>query len=295
MSSVSEIIQKNFQTFDEKLQKKIISHEIFFRWEEIASPIIAKDIFPMKIDGTTLIVYAKNSAAKDSMKFLAQNILDNANKILGDGKEIFTKIAFAKSFERLKKFHSQKKVTTNKNISSDIELTAEEITDCKKKVENIKNLSIKQIALEGLIKHKKAEKIKLKLGWHNCRNCGVLCKPEEIFCNSCKTQEKNKMREEIRQIFYKNPEKNFPAVLQEIQKKFPYFADECDENIIAFERSAMIREIASRVSTGDKTSELAKTLVMLYKCVPKEKLTDNLMNRALYELRFDLADRLPLK
>ena len=100
------------------------------------------------------------------------------------------------------------------------------------------------------------------------------------------------MREEIRKIFYRTPNKSYPKILAEIQKKFPHTAEICSEEIISSERSEMIRELAARVSVGDNQSDLAKTLVMIYKCVPKERLTTAIMNRALYELRFDLVDRI---
>ena len=291
--TIKNILEEKFKTYDKDFQKKLLQHKIFNHWNEIASQIIANDVLPLKIEGETLILYAKNSSAKDAIKFLAQDILNNANEKIGNGKKILKNISFAKSFERLKKNRQQNNFSAQKIVVDDIELTDEEISDCEKKIADIKNPDIKKIALKGLLEYKKTEKNKILNGWHKCKICGVLCEPAEKICGHCKIVERNKMREEIRKIFYKTPEKNFPTILKEIQKKFPNLKNECDENIIAHERANLIRELASRVSTGDKDSELVKILVMIYKRVPKEKLTDKLMNQTLYELRFDLSDRSP--
>ena len=293
IESAVELMNKTLQTLDKDLQKKIVNHGIFFHWKEIAGSL-ARDIFPIKIVGDTIILYAETSVAKDNMKFLAQEIIDKANEVVGFGEEIFKHIDFAKSFEQRKILQKKKNTPQQKNIPvEEIELTDEEIFDCEKKVVEFKNPEIKKITLEQLINHKKAEKFKLQHGWHKCEICGILCTPEENICGFCKISERNKMRDEIRQSFYKNPQIKFQTVLNEIQKKYPHISEECDMQVIGAERTALIKSIAARVSYSDRKSETAKILVMLYRRLSEDKLTDAIINRTFEELKFDLAD-LPL-
>ena len=295
IESAVGVMNKTLQTLDKDLQKKIVNHGIFFHWKEIAGSI-AKDIFPIKIVGDTIILYAETSVAKDNMKFLAQEIIDKANEVVGLGEEIFKHIDFAKSFERKKILPKKKIAPPQKKFSvEEIELTDEEISDCEKKVGEFKNPEIKKITLEQLINHKKLQKLKLQYGWHKCEICGILCAPEENICGICKIGERNKMRDEIQQLFYKNPQIKFQTVLEEIQKKYPHVSDECDMQVIDAERSALIRSIAARVSYGDRKSATAKMLVMLYRRLPEDKLTDAIINRTFEELKFDLADLPPFE
>jgi len=288
VSTLQEILDEDLKNKSPEFRKKFLQYKVFTVWEKIVPSVVAKEIFPLRIDDETLIIYAKNSVAKDTFKFLAEEVLQALNNI--SGAEIFKKFAFAKSFERLKKNQNKKKYSPPKKL--DVELSAEEISECEKKVAWIEDAELKKISLEGFISLKKSEKIKIATGWRKCKLCKNFCTPDEVLCVTCKISEKNKMRDEIRKIFYKNPEKNYPSILQEIQKNFPHIAKEVNEETISSERAAMIREISVRVSIGDSESDLARTLVSIYKSLPKDKLTAAIMNRALYELRFDLANRI---
>lgn len=292
METIQEILNKKIQSYGADFQKKLLRHKIFCRWKEIAPENISEDIFPVKIKNNILVLHAKTSVAKDNLKFFAQDIIDSANKILAGGEEIFTKIEIAR-------FYKQKKITKKINIKKppkitsveEIILTQEEILECEKNCEDIKNPEIKKIALEGFIKHKKTQKFKIMNGWQKCKVCGNLCAPEKIICDICKVKEKNKMRDEIRQKFFLEPGTKYQKFLRELQKKYPHIAEEISIEVVHSERAGLIREICARVSIGDRDSALAKKLVAIYKNVAEKKLTDSLINHALYELRFDLANR----
>ena len=59
--------------------------------------------------------------------------------------------------------------------------------------------------------------------------------------------------------------------------------------IIAKVREELVLELARIIDVRDRTSLEAKTLVMLYCCIPPEQLTEELINRTLYRLRFNLV------
>ena len=132
--------------------------------------------------------------------------------------------------------------------------------------------------------------MKIQSGWHKCKCCELLCPPEEIVCNICRIKERNKMRQTIRQFFIKNPAANFFEVLNEVKKIFPHIAEEISVEVVRSERTALITSLAAKVSVGDTNSDAAKFLTQLYRQLPKEKLTDEIIGRALKELRFNLAN-----
>ena len=62
----------------------------------------------------------------------------------------------------------------------------------------------------------------------------------------------------------------------------------CSAPMVNLQRVRLVQTLAKRVEVGDTTSLDAKTLVMLYRCVPPEQLTEDLIVRTLYRLRNDL-------
>ena len=295
LESAGVAVQQSLKGLNKKFQKKLVTHKIFHCWKDIAG-VIADDIFPIKIVGKTIVLYAKTSAAKDNFKYIARDILDAANKVVGGEEEIYKKFDFAKSFTQPQEVEKNIPDAKNKKIPvAKVKLSAAELAECENNVAEVKNPELKKIALESFIAQKKSNKLKIKAGWHKCKCCDSLCPPEEIICDSCRISERDKMRRTIRQIFTKNPEKNFPTVFAEVKKIFPHIAEEISVTVVSSERSALINSTAAKVAVGDTKSDAAKFLVQLYKQLPKEKLTDAVINRALKELRFNLANQPPFK
>ena len=297
--SAGESVLQGLRKMNENFKSKMIRSAIFYRWKDIAGPF-ADDIFPIKVVGNTLILYSKTSAAKDNFKYIAKDILDAANFIIGGGEEIFKKIDFAKSFSRpsakTKNFSKGKKISAQKKFPvDDVELSDAELAECEKNVAEIKNPALKEIALKNYITQKKVNKIKLASGWHKCSCCDVLCPKEEIICESCRITERSKMRRAIQQYFLQNPSANFFEVTKEIKKLFPHISEEISVEIVSSERSALISSTASKISFGDTKSDAVKLLVQLYRQIPQEKLTDAVINRALKELRFNLSNLPPFQ
>lgn len=282
--------------------EKILRLSICQNWGEIAGNISSQTV-PLKVQKKTLIIAADNPAAKDNAKFLAKEIINKTNEIIGRGEKVIEKIEFGKNFDNhkadFKKIPAPQKVQEEKNFSADdlekIILTDEEIAECEKKSATIENEKNRQELFDIFISRKKLEKLKLQNGWHKCKICGELCKPNEILCDFCKITERNKMRDKIRKIFYDKPSTTFISAQEKIFDEMPHMKNYCSLSVIESEYSSLIRETAARVSYGDKKSDLAKFLVMLFKQVDEKNLTDALMENALHELRFNLADQPPFK
>lgn len=296
IETVNQILIKTLAQDKTGLGEKILCLSVCQNWEKIAGNISAQTS-PVKIKNKTLIISAKNSSAKDNLKFLAKNIVEKTNEIIGGGEKIIEKISFGfgKSFEIQKKIPVQKFYDKKFFSAEDIEkifLTEEEISECEKKSFAVENEKYRQELTEIFIARKKLEKLKIQNGWHRCKICGELCKPEEIICDFCKINEREKMREKIRKIFYDKPATTFISAQEKIFQEMPHMKKECTLSVIESEYSSLIRETAARVSFGDKKSDKAKFLVMLFKQVDEKNLTDSLIEKSLHELRFNLADKI---
>ena len=115
----------------------------------------------------------------------------------------------------------------------------------------------------------------------------INCKPEEIICENCRISERNKMRRKIRRLFYKNPCIKFHDVLNQVKKNFSHISEEISLGVVSTERNFLIKSLAGKIFFDDFNSETLKTLVMIYKQLPKEKLTDAVIKKSVKELRFN--------
>ncbi len=287
---VGEVLQKSLADNPE-LRKKLLQKEIFNRWQEIF-PAFADKFFPVKIDGETLIVDSNDSAFKDMLKFGAPDFIQKINEKISPGLPIISKIKFGKSFEDIP---SPLKKNSAPKIWEEIQLSAEEIDECKKKVAAVADETQRQFLLETILSYKKAEKRKLKSGWHKCKFCNLLCPPKEILCNICAVKEREKLFGAIKKIFLAAPETPFQEIQQKIIRQFPHLYKECTLEKIESARMDLILKRAAKISYGDTTSDAAIFLVQLIRQLPREKLTPAIINRTLEEFKFNLADLPPFK
>lgn len=284
---IGAVIQKNLAE-NPNLRKKLLQQEIFNRWSEIL-PTFSNRIFPVKIQGDTLIVDSNDSATKDTLKFGAPNLVKLINKKISPGLPIISAIKFGRRFEDSPPV--QKKLPI-KNVE-EIKLTPEEIAACEKKVAAIVDENRRQFLLEIFLSYAKSQKRKLQRGWHKCKLCNVLCPPKEILCNVCAVKERGRMYRAIRKIFCDAPETSFQEIQQKIIQEFPHLQAECTFEAIESARMDLISQQAKKISYGDTNSDAVKFLVRLIRQLPLEKLTPQIIKRTLEEFKFNLADLPP--
>ncbi len=286
---IGEIIPKTLAMLDDSLNKKILHYEIFKHWREIVGPF-ADRIFPSQIDGDTLVIFSNDSSAKDYFKYAAQNFIDRINEKIGNGDKIITALKFGRSYNPPPAGSKPKKKPAPVALA-EVELTDAEYDACEEKVAAIENPDSRQIILQTLISHAKSEKSKLQRGWHKCALCNLLCEPQKKICSSCTIKERERMQREIRLIFKRKPETPFRTIQKKITAEFPYLPGECTLSTIDAARMSLILQTAALVSYGDTTSERARFLVRLICQLPDEKLTPAIIERALRQFQFNLADQ----
>ena len=290
LENVGAVLQKSLEEISPELRKKLLQKEIFNRWHEIFTTLADK-ISPVKIQGETLIVTSTDGAVMDMLKFGAENFVKMINEKISPGMPIISDIKFGRSFNPppIKKFPVKNKV-----VEKEIELTAEEIANCEKKVAAVEDETQRKFLLETFLSFEKSQKRKLQHGWHKCKLCNVLCPSKEIICNVCAVKERGRMNTEIRKIFLTAPETPFREIQQKIARQFPHLYKECTLEKIESARMDLILQQASKISYGDTTSDAVIFLVRLIRQLPREKLTDAIINRTLKEFKFNFADLPPL-
>lgn len=295
-STLNEIFQKYLEDSDENFKKNILHTKIFKGWEEFAGTGLSEEVQPIKITGKTLVLYSDNPAAKNMIMFIANEIAEYLNKTVGGGEKIIEKVTFGKSFEK-----PDKKITKNKpkKISSEpdiakeiakIKLTRKEIMECEKKCVFIHDPDFREKVFQAHANFIRRKKFDIKHGKKKCALCDLYCDPEEEICDICKFKEGEKMRREVAKILRRNPGLSVKRIQTAIGKKFLYTAHKCNSDFIDSVRSDMVKEIAARIPYDDRESEEVKFLAMLYKKVSPGKLTGAIFNRAMRELKFNMAN-----
>lgn len=288
---IGDVVQENLAQLDDEVQRKLNCRMIFHHWKEFVGDD-AEEIFPVEIIGTTLILYSDNSTLKDKFKYRASTLIKKINAHFN--KKIVTKIGFNYSAFKLQRLTNENsKPAENFVPSVEISLTDDELAECEKKSAVIADDERRRMLFDCLVAKKKSDKLKNFSSWHKCAVCENLCPPNENLCGVCKIYERNKMFKAIRKIFYDAPYTKFFDVQKKICDTMPHMKAQCTLNFIESARMSLIQQTVRRISFDDKTSPLAKFLVMLVRQLPEESLTEKIIDKTLHEFRFDFVDRPP--
>jgi len=287
--SVGNIIKANLKMLNPKIEKKIGIVQIMRNWENFVGDDAA-EILPVSFENGILTLYSANPLLNDKYKYLIPDLIEKINENFG--ADFVKKISFGKTFqaqnvngERFKPNEKPEKV------EQEVFLTEEELDECKKKAESVKNPDIYDMILGMLIAQKKADKWKIQNGWHKCAVCDNLCEPDEFFCFLCSVNEPKKMSKLIREIFAAAPHTEFKTVKKKVLAKMPHMKKFCQDDVIEAARMDLIQQTASRLAYGDEDSPRAKFLVMLVNQLREEELTEQIIKQTLNTFRFDLAER----
>lgn len=288
---IGDVVQENLAQLDDEVQRKLNCRMIFHHWKEFVGDD-AEEIFPVEIIGTMLILYSDNSTLKDKFKYRASTLIKKINAHFN--KKIVTKIGFNYSALKLQRLTNENsKPAKNFVPSVEISLTDDELAECEKKSAVIADDERRRMLFDCLVAKKKSDKLKNFSSWHKCAVCENLCPPNENLCGVCKIYERNKMFKAIRKIFYDAPYTKFFDVQKKICETMPHMKAQCTLNFIESARMSLIQQTVRRISFDDKTSPLAKFLVMLVRQLPEESLTEKIIDKTLHEFRFDFVDKLP--
>ncbi|SHK39033.1 Protein of unknown function [Selenomonas ruminantium] len=279
------IIRKTLQHMGSGYEKKYYMHWILWHWPEIVGGFIANNTIPQGIRKDTLFIYSDNSALRNELQMMMPQIVQSVNNYAG--QKMISKVAFTKKWEtsdsagideiRLAAMPSELDIgqERRKMPLSPAEMQAAETLAAGAEDPDIAT------AVAGLYrKHMQMQKLKIARNYQKCPLCGQLMEPGLSICADCNRKKQQKLREKVRQVLHDMPWARYPDVKE--------YVPECTPKIVNEQRSIMVQKLAADTDVNDRTSIQAKTLVMLYRCLPPDQLTEDNITRALYALRFDM-------
>lgn len=284
MENLKKILDNYIEHLPSK--KKYKEYFIAFKWKDIVGEEIAKHIQPSGIKFHTLFLTSDSPTWAHEIKYLEEKIIEKIN--LFAAQKIITEIKFSYK-QKNYQFEQNKKENTVKNIEK-IEPNLEEKAQARlffkrKDRKEIKNADEEKLAklnqkLEHIYANMLAKKrLALEAGEHKCKNCQNLCKKEEEICFSCREKNKAQIRQKIREYLSACPWAKYGEISNYVQ---------ADPRKIESVRLDLLNEWAKKVIINDTTSMNAKKLVMLYKSLKPEELTEEIIKKNLHKLRFDI-------
>ena len=172
-------------------------------------------------------------------------------------------------------------------------MTDEELDEIKKSCAEIENVELRETLIRAAISREKLEKYRRKIGWHDCANCGTICAPEDVLCEKCRRLKYEKFHNYVIKLLKKQPWLTFAEVKNNVEENVPKLLDECTPESVSSLRSQMVQYLCR--SLNNENQNAINLLVMLFKCVKPEDLTEKLIKNTLYELRYDLPMKGRLK
>ena len=289
LEKVVTIIPKAIHELGPKQEREYYQHWVLWHWADIVGETYAHNVKAIAIEKKSLYVSCYDPAWANETRYRMPQIVQQVNNYAG--AEMIKDIKFHGSWrwqERTAEGKAEKsaeEADTARELNwarerAKMPLAKEDLQQAEKLSEHLEDEELALKIRELYRKNQQMKKLREKNGWHPCASCGSLCPPEEHICHRCMSKQLETVKTRIR------------AVLRDIPwarcKEVCEYVPECTPKLLNEQRAAMVQLQASKVSIKDHTSMAAKTLVMLYRCLPPEQLTEEAVKRALYELRFSL-------
>lgn len=264
-----------------KLGNEFKQRMVIYNWQEIVGRDIAAHAKPVKLEFKRLFIRTTHPAWAEQLKYMEYQLKAKINKYAGEKlvqELVFTNlqppqvqiIAHAES----------KKLDVGKELQK-IRLSQQELAELHKDCSHVANKEL-AASFEKLGQNfLRLRKYRQQIGWQPCQqeNCQSQCPPGEKYCQSCQRKLRQARELRLQKLLYDMPWCKYGDIIQE---------ENCTEQEFKATRSNLIQRLAASVSYGDTTSVDAITLVMLYRSIPPEQLNEQVIQKTLYTLRYDL-------
>lgn len=286
LETPQSIINRTIHDMGPAAEQKYFAHAVMLHWGDIVGNYIAERAEVQAIRQETLYLYCYDATLRNELRMREGDIVQRVNNYAGR--------ALVKSLNFTRKWENPDSEGVAELIAADgtaqplnfaremkkISLTEEEIARAKAFGANLGAdfEAWGQLFYQEL---QQARHLKARLGYQPCERCGTLIEPGERLCYSCYRAERDELYTRVRDVLRDMPWARIGDMRE--------FVPECTPKMLNRERAAMVHTLCGRVMAGDTDSIEAKQLVMLYRCLPPEQLTEDVMTRTIYELRFALV------
>lgn len=256
---------------------------IFFYWKKIVGETIAAQASPANVSYGTLTLTAKNSVWANNLMMMKIDLISKINRFIGG--TIIKDIRFRGYSWQEESVDDEPKLERQdlgKSLRK-IPLGLADIKKAENQCAEVKDQELKQQLIRLYQKNMKLKKLEETKGWQPCKKCGVLCPPDIVYCAVCEREERQQIEANIREMLAAMPWARYADIHKYI---------ECTASMVNQQRVKMLLKTAAKVDPEKPDSLAAKTLVMLYRCVPPDQLTDEIMSKTLHRLRNDLRHQI---
>lgn len=264
-------------------------HRLFASWTDVVGAEMARFILPQKLEFGVLYVYAASSAWANNFQYLKMDVLKKINEYAG------TTLVKDIQFTRFRKKNEMKyspvweqKVDLGKCLEK-VKLTKGDLEDINHSVSKVEDdqlrCKLKRVYMKGV----QMAKLKQQYGWQPCRRCGHLTPEGMKYCSACRRTLHQEMLDKITEIFQAVPWARYQDIVKYV---------ECDPETVNKQRDKMVQIEAKQLRAGadypvpgsaGSYSKKARDLVMLYKSIPPDQLTDTTVEKVIRELKHDIG------
>ncbi len=252
---------------------------IFFYWQKIVGPAIAAQAVPNSVAFGTLTLCAKSSVWANNLMMMKLELMQKINMFIGE--TVIKDIRFQGHSwnEKDREIESLPSGPNLGKVLQCVALAEEELAVARDSCAMVQDETLRQ-QLERLYqKNMKLKKLEQQYEWQPCEICGILCPPPEKYCHVCEREQRERTEEKIRQLLTDMPWARYADVYKYIP---------CSKEMVNRQRIRMLQKAVRKVDPEKLDSIEAKTLVMLYRCIPPEQLTEEIITKTLHRLRNDL-------
>lgn len=279
------VIGKAIHSLGKGKERKFYAHLVLWHWQDIVGEYIAANCKPQGIRKQVLYLSCSNSALSNELIFMQERLIGEINEFAG--MEMVKEIHFTRPWEHPEsegidaiRLAQAKKPLDIGAERRQMPLSPTEMQRADELGRQAKDEEIGAAVQKIYRKHVQMQKLRQKHGWHPCAACGRLTEPGATLCIACELKRRQRVVSGIRGVL-----KDIPwARCGEVREYVP----ECTPALLNHQRAILVQQLAAEVELTDIHSIKAKTLVMLYRCLPPEQLNEDVMRRALYDLRNNL-------
>lgn len=282
--SVNAILPRMIRSLG--MGNKYKTQMIFFYWDQIVGDGIASKAVPAKVSFGTLFLTAKNSVWANNLLMMKLDLLEKINSFLGE--KLIRDIRFkGTSWDT----DSQEEEAPGEEpeekgpVLRKIFLSPMEREEARQICSSVEDPELRKHLERLYEKDLKRKKYTTEKGYHPCQICGVLCPPDDSCCTTCSRLQREQTEEQIRGILAAMPWARYA----DVHKYIP-----CKPEMVHQQRVRLIQRYAREINPEKTDSLEAKILVMLYRCIPPEQLTDEMITKTLHRLRNDCRFFVPL-
>ncbi|MGO5131386.1 DciA family protein [Mitsuokella jalaludinii] len=289
LEHTATIIPKAIHALGPKQEKEFYIHWALWHWVDIAGDAIARHIQVMGIRNKVLYVACDDAVWAQEIRMMMPRIVQTVNNYAGQA--LIKELHFVKKWAKpAVPDRSSGGVWLASDAGEDeldvgrerrkMPLTQRDEESVQSMAAGLEDEELAMTVRALYRKQRQLDQLRVREHWHPCAACGRLCAPERPLCPACWQKEQETLRARIRGVLRDIPWARYAEVSE--------YVPDCTTKLLNEQRALLVQQMAANIDVTDTKSIEAKNLVMLYRCLPPERLTEDVMKRAMYELRFNL-------